>query len=65
MGSRDFSGVKAEGAQTTHTIPAGEIGNEKPIVITSERWFSPELHVVVFARTVDRRVGERATGSRT
>ena len=41
---RDFDGIKAEGTQTTHTIPAGEIGNEKPIVITSERWFSPELH---------------------
>jgi hypothetical protein len=58
MGTRDFGGVKAEGTQTTHTIPAGEIGNEKPIVITSERWFSPELHVVVFARSVDPRVGE-------
>jgi hypothetical protein len=58
LGTRDFGGVKAEGTQTTHTIPAGEIGNEKPIVITSERWFSPELHVVVFARTVDPRVGE-------
>jgi hypothetical protein len=58
MGSRDFAGVKADGTQTTHTIPAGEIGNEKPIVISSERWFSPELHVVVFARTVDPRVGE-------
>ena len=58
LGARDFGGVKAEGTQTTHTIPAGEIGNEKPIVITSERWFSPELHVVVFARTRDPRVGE-------
>ena len=58
LGTRDFGGVKADGTQTTHTIPAGEIGNEKPIVISSERWFSPELHVVVFARTVDPRVGE-------
>ena len=58
MGTRDFGGVKAEGKQTMHTIPAGEIGNEKPIVITSERWFSPELHVVVLARTLDPRVGE-------
>ena len=58
IGTRDFSGVKAEGTQTTHTIPAGEIGNEKSIVITSERWFSPELHIVVYAKTVDPRVGE-------
>jgi hypothetical protein len=58
LGTRDFGGVKADGTQTTHTIPAGEIGNEKPIVVTTERWFSPELHIVVFARTVDPRVGE-------
>jgi len=58
LGTRDFDGVKAEGTQTTHTIPAGEIGNEKPIVITSERWFSPELQLVVYARTHDPRSGE-------
>ena len=30
----------------------------KPIVVTSERWFSPELHIVVFAKTSDPRAGE-------
>ena len=50
--------MKADGTVTTHTIPAGAIGNEKPIVVASERWFSPELHVVVFAKTTDPRVGE-------
>jgi hypothetical protein len=58
LGSRDIDGVKADGTLTTHTIPAGEIGNEKPINITSERWFSPELHIVVLARTIDPRAGE-------
>ena len=58
LGTREFDGVKADGTVTTHTIPAGAIGNEKPIVVASERWFSPELHVVVFAKTTDPRVGE-------
>lgn len=58
LGSRDFDGVRAEGTQTTHTIAAGAIGNEKPIVVTSERWFAPDLHVVVYARTTDPRAGE-------
>ena len=58
LGTRDFDGVKADGTQTTQTIPPGEIGNEKPIVIVSERWFSPELQLVVFARTRDPRAGE-------
>lgn len=58
IGTREFEGVKADGTMTTHTIPAGEIGNEKPIVITSERWFSPELHVVVYAKNSDPRTGD-------
>jgi hypothetical protein len=58
LGTRDFDGVKAEGKRTTHTIPAGAIGNEKPIAIVSERWFSPELNVVLLSRNVDPRSGE-------
>lgn len=58
LGTRDFDGVKAEGTMTSHTIPAGEIGNEKPIVVTSERWFSPDLFIVVYAKTSDPRAGE-------
>ncbi|MFO1412320.1 MAG: hypothetical protein U1F10_00085 [Burkholderiales bacterium] len=58
LGTREFDGLKAEGTLTTHTIPAGQIGNEKPIVVTSERWFSPDLFVVVYAKTTDPRVGE-------
>jgi hypothetical protein len=58
LGTRDFDGVKAEGKRTTHTIPAGAIGNEKPIAIVSERWFSPELNVVVLSRNADPRSGE-------
>jgi hypothetical protein len=58
LGMREFDGIKAEGRQTTHTIPAGDIGNEKPIVVTRERWFSPELHVVVYAKTSDPRAGD-------
>jgi hypothetical protein len=58
LGTRDFDGVKAEGKRTTRTIPAGAIGNEKPIAIVSERWFSPELNVVVLSRNLDPRSGE-------
>jgi hypothetical protein len=58
LGTREFDGVKAEGTMTTHTIAAGAIGNERPIVVTSERWFSPELHIVVYAKSSDPRVGE-------
>ena len=58
LGTRDIDGIKAEGTMTSHTIPAGQIGNERPIVITSERWFSPELFIVVYAKTSDPRAGD-------
>jgi len=58
LGTRDIDGIRAEGTMTSHTIPAGQIGNERPIVITSERWFSPELFIVVYAKTSDPRAGE-------
>jgi hypothetical protein len=58
LGTREFDGIKAEGTLVTHTIPAGQIGNEKPIAITSERWFSPDLFVVVYAKTSDPRSGD-------
>ena len=38
---------QAEGTRSTTTIPAGQIGNELPLTIVSERWFSPELKVLV------------------
>jgi hypothetical protein len=50
--------VVAEGTRYTHTIPAGAIGNEKPIVITTERWYSSDLQTVVMIRRSDPRTGE-------
>lgn len=58
LGARQFDGVRADGTRTTWTIPAGRIGNEKPIEIVSERWYSPELMLVVATRHADPRSGE-------
>lgn len=58
LGKQMIEGVEAEGTKTTLTIPAGEIGNERPIEIVSERWYSPELQLVVMTRHSDPRAGE-------
>jgi hypothetical protein len=58
LGKQLIEGVEAEGSRVTVTIPAGEIGNERPIEIVSERWFSPELKTVVMTRHSDPRFGE-------
>jgi hypothetical protein len=54
---RTFDGVKADGTRAVLVIPAGAIGNDRPIEIVSERWYSPELRVVVATRRVDPRFG--------
>jgi hypothetical protein len=58
LGKQMIEGVEAEGTRTTVTIAAGEIGNERPIEIVSERWYSPELQLVVMTRNSDPRTGE-------
>ena len=58
LGTKEFDGVKAEGKSTAWTIPAGQIGNRNPIVVTSESWYAPELQVTVYSRYSDPRTGE-------
>lgn len=58
LGTKTIEGVSAEGKRETRTIAAGTIGNERPIEITSETWYSPELHTVVLSKRNDPRVGE-------
>ena len=48
----------ATGTRTTTTIAAGTIGNEQPILVVSEQWFSPDLKVLVMTKHSDPRNGE-------
>jgi hypothetical protein len=43
--------------KTIRTIPAGEIGNKNDIVITTERWYSKDLEVVLQETRSDPRFG--------
>lgn len=58
LGQRDIEGVVATGTRRVVTIEAGAIGNELPIQIVSERWYSPELKTVVLTKRSDPRMGE-------
>ena len=58
LGKQTIEGVVAEGTRTTTTIPAGQIGNERPIEIVSERWYSPDLQTIVLSKHRDPRMGE-------
>jgi len=58
LGTQTVEGVSAVGTRNTFTIPAGQIGNERPIEIVDERWFSPDLQTTVMTRHSDPRSGE-------
>jgi len=58
LGTREFQGVKASGIQRSYTIPAGEIGNRQPIVVSTETWTSPELQAVLYQKRSDPRSGD-------
>jgi hypothetical protein len=57
LGTQTINGVSAQGTRYTHTIPAGQIGNSKLITTVTERWYSPDLQVVVKSTRTDPRFG--------
>jgi hypothetical protein len=58
LGTQTIAGVTAQGTRFTRTIPAGQIGNEKPITIVHERWYSSDLQTVVMSKRSDPWSGE-------
>jgi hypothetical protein len=58
LGTQVVAGLVAEGTRTTLTIPAGQVGNSQAIQVVSERWYSPDLQVVVLSKRSDPRSGE-------
>lgn len=58
LGTQMIGGVQAQGTRTTITIPAGQIGNDRDLNIVDERWYSPELQVVVMSKHSDPRMGD-------
>jgi hypothetical protein len=61
LGRQTMEGVTVQGRRITTTIPAGEMGNDQPIVIVNETWFSPELQTMVLSKRSDPRSGDTVT----
>jgi len=58
LGTKVIDGVPVDGTRQTVVIPAGSIGNQQPITVTSEQWFSADLDIFVMTRHSDPRTGE-------
>jgi hypothetical protein len=58
LGIQSFDGVQAEGKRVTLTVPAGKEGNDQPFEIVSEKWYSPDLKVLIMSKRIDPRIGD-------
>ncbi len=58
LGKQMMEGIEVAGTRTIFTIPVGQIGNDRPIEVVSERWESAELNLVVLSKHKDPRLGE-------
>ena len=61
LGEQMILGFRARGTRVITTLPAGQIGNDRPIDIVSEQWFSPELELVMRSSHRDPWAGEFTT----
>ena len=61
LGSQTMEGVNVQGERRTHTIEAGEIGNDRAIQTIEEHWYSPDLQLDVMTKHSDPRSGEQIT----
>lgn len=58
LGTQTMEGLQVTGTRITSTTPAGEFGNDRPMVATVERWESPDLKTVVRSTSHDPEFGD-------
>ena len=60
LGKQMMEGVNAEGTRYVSTIEVGAIGNDRPIQLSSESWYSADLQMVVMSKHSDPRTGDES-----
>ena len=58
LGMRQMEGLTVLGHRLKTVIPTGQIGNDRPIEITDERWESQDLKLLVRSHHHDPRTGD-------
>jgi hypothetical protein len=57
LGKQFVSGLETLGTRETTVIEAGAIGNDSPITVSREYWYSPQLGVNLISKLQDPRIG--------
>ncbi len=58
LGTQTIQGLPCTGTQTTRVIPVGQMGNDQPITIVTQRWYSTDLQMALQTKRTDPRMGE-------
>jgi hypothetical protein len=57
LNPQSINGIVAKGSRVTVTIPANAIGNDAPLRVVNERWFSDDYKLLVKSSNSDPRFG--------
>jgi hypothetical protein len=57
LGKQFVGGLETLGTRETTVIEAGAIGNDTPIMVSREYWYSPRLGVNLVSKLQDPRIG--------
>ncbi len=57
LGTKTMDGVQVTGTRETRTYNPGAFGNDKPVVVTKEIWYSPQLQFNLSVTRLDPRNG--------
>jgi len=57
LGQQNIAGLDVTGALETDVIPSGAIGNDSPLQVKREYWYSPQLGVNLISKREDPRFG--------
>jgi hypothetical protein len=58
LGKQSMEGLAVTGTRRTVNIPAGKIGNDRPINSVFESWVSDELKTTIYSKRTDPRFGD-------
>ena len=57
LGTKTIEGLQAIGTREIRTYSPGAFGNDKPVIVTRELWYSPQLQINLAVTRVDPRSG--------
>ena len=57
LGQKTIEGVVTTGTRTTTVIPTGKVGNDRPLKVVHDVWFSKDLELALIETIEDPRLG--------